>query len=376
MSAARRTVGARAAAIACLATLGALAGGTAGAQVAGNYKVDLAIPDAPATALVAVDASKLSRPSTTRELSATFSNFVGAEGRIDLPATFGIEIAPRLLFGAGRLQLSEYGAAPVLSRLRLSAAVRRGTAGDAPSDFAVGVRTSLVDRSDPHTDAAYTADVSALLASLAALRADMLAEGRNARACRMLACLRAADSAGTEVLPDAKRRYDAVLDALRQRARQFEEQAWNRPIWDVAAAARGRAASEGVQAPTAQEYAAWTLLGLPLGRASGQAVFGARGTYARDSTQARAPFAWSGMVGARLYAGSNRYKAFAEGQSVVRRATTEWLLNGGAEVHLYDSLWAVASAGYLVPTGESRSRFVSAFKLRVAPPTRGEPSLR
>ncbi len=362
------------------AALGIALGATpAGAQLpnapagmmASQYKVDLAIPDAPATALVAVDASQLSRPSTTRELAASVSGFTGAGGRVTLPATAGLEIAPRLLFGATRLSIADYRANAVLSRLRVSGAVRRATTDGAPSDFAIGVRTSLVDRSDPHTDARYVADVDALLTRLATLRADRLADSLGARECTTLACLRSRDSTGIRVVA-AGEAYAATLDALRRRVRQFEDSAWNRLVWDVAAAARGRAAPTGVSAgesPTAQEYAAWTLLGVPLG--GGQAVLGARGTYARDSAAAGAPFAWRGMIGARVYAGANQYKAFVEGQSVFRAGRAELLLNGGAEVRLIDSFWAVFSAGYLVPTGEARSRFVSSLKLRVAPPAKG-----
>src|SRR5688572_9352368 len=72
--------------------------GSAGMDtLASKYRVDFAIPDAPAFVLVKVEDSKILRPVSVRDFALGFSNFQDDDGDFDVPDAFGVEVAPFLL---------------------------------------------------------------------------------------------------------------------------------------------------------------------------------------------------------------------------------------------------------------------------------------
>jgi hypothetical protein len=104
-----------------------------------------------------------------------------------------------------------------------------------------------------------------------------------------------------------------------------------------------------------------------------QLLLGARGAYERDSVDA--PVATDlravGDAVVRLYAGSNAYKVYGEAQATARASSGPgWLGNLGGELQLSDMLWLTASAGWQARGSLGGGRIVSAFKLKLTPPSR------
>ena len=73
-----------------------------------DYKVDFAIPDAPAFKLLEVDESAILRPQTVRDVAAAFDAFRGQSGTFVVPKQIGVEFSPALIAGSRYLKVSDY----------------------------------------------------------------------------------------------------------------------------------------------------------------------------------------------------------------------------------------------------------------------------
>ncbi len=90
-----------------------------------DYKIDFAIPDAPAFKLLEVDQSAILRPQTVRDLAVVLDGFRGEGNAFVVPRQLGVEFSPGLLIGGGQLHLTDYAARKALYALRLSGATNR-----------------------------------------------------------------------------------------------------------------------------------------------------------------------------------------------------------------------------------------------------------
>ncbi|HCV43785.1 MAG TPA: hypothetical protein DGH68_09905, partial [Bacteroidetes bacterium] len=122
-----------------------------------SFRVDFAIPDAPAFTLLGSEPSNILRPTTVREFSVAFSDFVSNGSSLTIPRTFGVEFSPGLIISGPKLSLTDYRKLDWLYRLRVSAATQRNGNGNSSTDMALGVRTSVIDESDLRHDDAYVA---------------------------------------------------------------------------------------------------------------------------------------------------------------------------------------------------------------------------
>lgn len=320
------------------------------------YRLDFVIPDAPAFDLVKVDPNTVLRPATVRELAMGLSDFGIAEGGLQIPRSFAVEVAPFLLAREKTLGLGQYQRAAALYRTRISAATGRDSANRAQMAF--GVRISLLDRADMRTNPATQRRLTSLTERVNAVY--------TAERFRMGA---PSDTAPLELTEGGRASIDREVAAFR---RQLADSSWNADALDVAVAAGLVAEDSTGNNLTFDKAAAWVTYAKGL-RTWGQLLLGARGT-ARRYTLAGG-FHPGGGISSRLYVGVDRYKAFAEvGGTADRGTRPSWLLNSGGEVRFADSFWSTFSLGADWGVGETgrRPRLRSRFSLKLGLPKVGE----
>ncbi len=390
-------------AVALGAMLPALAEAQAPPQdISSNYKLDFAVPDAPAFAILGSQPTEILRPTTTRDLSLAASDFLSDGSSLAIPAEFAAEFSPGLLIGGKRLSLAQYRSTPWLYRLRVSVATSRTDSGSDPTSLAVGLRVPLIDRADLRTNQAGRA-FELQLVDLATRTVNLRQEAQD----RLVRDLAATPATAMPVPFRAQEAADAVVDArdadgraevlraqgmtetaiteflawystqllaqsnalndredeLKALRRQLEEESWNNTVLEVAAAALGEAADSTGKDLKDTRYALWGTGGIGFGN-WGQFLVGLTGSWEREPETSR--FKGIGSLATRLYMGTNWIKGFAEFSGTVQdQEKPKWFLNGGGEVRAVQGLWATFSTGveWDQDTGEANARTSVALKL-------------
>jgi hypothetical protein len=314
-----------------------------------DYKIDFAIPDAPAFKLLEVDQSAILRPQTVRDLVVAFDGFRGNGNAFVVPKQFGVEVSPGLVIGSGRLQLTDYAARKYLYATRLSGATSRDTANR--GQLAAGIRFSIVDEQDIRSKGGGGTDpvVTAFTESI--------------RDVYVAARRRAGPPPAPIILTDGERvQVEAVSDSIKQ---YWAEKYWNASSLELAVGTRAGTRDSLGHDPRVDEAAGWVTYANGL-QGWGQLLVGAKLGAARDTG---GTLRAANTLAARLYVGSNALKAFAEGQQALTSNTTaQWLLNSGVEFRLPSIGWLNASAGYASSPSGGKGRVISSFKYKAAFP--------
>ena len=313
-----------------------------------DYRVDFAIPDAPAFKLLQTDESAILRPQTVRDLSFALDGFRGRNNTFVVPKQFAVEFSPGLLIGGRTLRISDYSLRKYLYATRLSAATARDSLNRA--QLAAGVRFTLVDEQDLRSRGANGTDTAVTRLTNRMLEIHQAARDR-------------VGPRGALVLTDADREQIAALsDSVKQ---YWADAYWNANSLELAFGGRARTSDSLGNDPTMAEVSGWATYANGL-RGWGQVLLGAKVGAARDSV---GDFRSSSTLAVRLYIGSNDLKAFVEGQqAVASKADAQWLLNSGVEVRLPAVGWVNASAGYATTPFGGKGRVVSSFKFKGGAP--------
>lgn len=323
-----------------------------------DFRTNFAIPDAPAFELLAVEPGTILRPQTPRELVLALTKFQGSEGGFAVPRAIAIEFSPGLLIGGGTMTQERYRRERLLRAMRLSLAALRAESGEGPSRLAIGVRLSLDDQAGAGTDRDFPAGLRVQPALDSVHAITVQARQRTIRSTGLRP-----DQVEVAPLDEGERK---TVEALARRiARIWADRYWNAGRWDLALAARVRTADSLGHDPRVDAVSAWSTLARPV-RLWGQVLLGGRLGAARDSLAA--PLRGEGSLSARFYAGTNRAKAFLEGQGSWRRdEVPDWFLNSGCEFALAEWFWLDFHAGIeRLPGGGSR--LSTGFKFKTAVP--------
>jgi hypothetical protein len=318
-------------------------------SIATRFKIDFAVPEAPAFTLFQGSKSSILRPGTVREFAALVSDLVSNDGQLTVPEELGLEASPAMLIAGPRLSLSAYQNAPWLYRLRLSAAVKRE--GSSLTNLSFGLRTAILDRADLRTNASYLEDATGITREINDIFAEQNREDPPAPGTELSV---------DDLTPERRARLDEMGKRLKERV---EERAWNADILDVAAGMLAAARDTMGAELSLVQFAGWLTYGKGFGQ-WGQLLLGARGSALRDSVTRE--FHTAGSVGTRLYAGVNQYKVFLEAERRWTSGDDESLLGAGGEARLMNGGWIQFSTG-LNWTGAGKPRLVgnATFKLGV-----------
>jgi hypothetical protein len=355
--------------IAALALFPVGASGQAPAALARMYRLDFAIPDAPAFELLEVDPSTILRPTTVRELGLAVSDFAGDGSALTIPKAFALEVAPALIIGGPKLTTEAYRARLWLYRFRVSVATRQAEPGDRPTALALGLRASLVDRADLRTlpDSLWrqplTAGAKILLHASqelqdtlvllgldpegAASLADSVTQGADRRKWPTIENM-PSDSiifalVDSVLAPSSLEELQKIEPRLQERRGKLQESLWNAFAIDAAFGISANGTDADGEDLRVEQYGVWLSLSAPVTR-HGQLLLGAREGGQRDSLTAEMRFA--GTINGRLYLGRNYAKFFVEGQSkLMDDRSPVFLLNSGGEIRPPFGGWVTLSAG-------------------------------
>jgi hypothetical protein len=418
-------------------------GGSAGAQAAAEgasedaFRVDIAVPEAPAFLLTDGDASSLLRPSTVRDFSAAFGDFTDEDGRFMLPASFAVEIAPSLLFFGRNMTVQRYAGlsdladiplpraagatstTPLLYRqergslfrrvwstLRVSLATHRPDGQDQPTKIALGFRTSPINGADPRLNSAYRREIRSLLASRNRVNTTI-----TLRRCRITLGLVPPGDPGELIVPPVNAPAplpDPAADSAAIKAAARVAECLTTPPTDLPADLQGLVAlrdavhdsivdarktfaEDNWNQQTLEFAGAFSMAARDsTGRSPRPAEYAAWGTYthplaswAQGLVGARFRSARDTLtdergsewlVGGRLYMGRNNAKALIEAQLPFGDDLELRPYAGlGAEVRILPELWATFSAGVERQDDAHPSRLVTRFSIRSGKPNIQQP---
>lgn len=323
--------------------------------LASGFRIDFAVPDAPAFQLLESESSDILRPSSVREFATSFSSFVNADQGFSIPKTFAIEFSPGLLIGGNRLTLKGYRARSWLYRSRLSAGIKRLDGETGPSQIAIGFRTSIIDESDLRQD-------TALMNDIAKITGHILQIAKNQAAPPPL------EGGGAEIVKlTGNITIDSLNQALTKRIADAQaDQRWNKEALDVAGAVLLVAQDSLGQNLRSFEIAGWITYATGLGTSWGQLLIGSKLSTKRDSVAGDLGF--SGSVSTRLYIGANSYKVFAETQFKKQRGSELLSLNGGGEARLARGVWFSFGGGVERNFDQKKWNVLSKFSIKLGLP--------
>ena len=338
------------------------------ASTAKTIQGDYAVPDAPALKMLDVNESSLLRPSTVKALSAALSSASGDASFI--PKAFAVEFAPGLLIDGEHLSISEYNRSAwtkLWYRTRLSFAAKRGEGKTPRSNVAGAIRLGLQDNSDLRTDSAF----AVAILTIARWQADSALAAETIKMSLGISVLATATT-------DQQKQIDRLVGkefsaraapVIAAQKRAQEAARWNSDAFDVAVGTRMSSDDSTGNNTRFDGASLWLTKGWGL-TANTQMLIGVRGAHERELTDtAQTPALRTiGDATVRVYFGSNAYKVLAEGQVTRGSSSSSWLTNVGGELHLSDTIWINASAGWKATNLTDKGKFVSSFKFKFNPP--------
>ncbi len=311
-----------------------------------KFRVDFAIPDAPAFQLLDLDPSTILRPTTVREFTIAFSDFASSGSSITLPGAFAVEFSPGLIINGRTLSREAYEQHATWYRLRVSAATRRASGAAAPTEVAFGLRTSFVDDSDLRCNKDYV------------LKATSTTDKINE--IYLQARLRAGPQGVISLNEDERQQVRELNEQLKA---TWADEKWNKTVFDVALGAKGEAKDSTGKGFEFISIAGWASYSLGVSD-WGQCLLGCKLSGERDSMSNK--FLFAGSIAGRVYLGSSTFKGFLEGQfSKVEKQNFTVLANSGAEANLWKGGWLTFSGGLEFVQGLGNPSIVTNMKINL-----------
>lgn len=306
---------------------GSGSGQEAGPMRAADARLNFAVPDAPAFAILNYSPSVIIRPTTTREIALAIADFV--RGGSVLPRAFAAEFSPGLLIGGRNLTINSYNEQPFWYRTRVSVASRSADDNSGRTQASFGLRFTLLDEADPRTDPKF-------LDSLATIALNInRAIGRSV--------LETPPTGTGPVIVDNPDVQALELELQQLRVQQREER-WNANVTEVAAAIRFGSADSLARNARSEKYQAW-LAGAFRVQQWGQFVFNLTGSLERNA--AGVMDSTGIAMNARFYFGSNELKVYGEGQiTAIGSSPALYLFTLGGEFNPLSSFWLEFSSGF------------------------------
>lgn len=331
--------------------------GQAPSPFAQDYRVDVAVPDAPAFEMLQVGQSSILRPNTLQKLAIAFSDFRDADGSFQVPGDFAVEFSPAILLAGDDLDRATYEQKKLLHNLRISLATATDSlGGGAPSQAAFGLRLTVVNEADMALDPAFISSQQVTPLTRQILIVYQAARDRQVQA----------GIAPTEPIvltEDERETVDRLSEEIKAR---WTARHWNAESLEFAFGVRATGLDAAASDARVDRYGVFATYANGLG-GWGQIILGGRAGAERDDAQSS--FSQALSLGARLYLGSNRHKVFLEAQQSIQEGEDgELLLNGGAELRLTDWIWAVGAIGVDDVSSDEGSNSTLTFSLKSAFP--------
>lgn len=329
-------------------------------SLAKQMRLDLAVPGAPAMLLVGGDNESVLRPGTMHSLAVSFKDFNGSSG-FQLPASFGIEVAPLLLLP--RFDTDDYTAWAPVARLRVSVGTHRGDEEGSATSIGLGLRTSVHNGADLRTNSRYRSTITPYLARIGNLE-DSINYATKARCpdntfppCDERPPTPEEVAARITAYRTTQKLIADSLESIRAR---YVDSLWNAPMFDIAVATAQQAADSTGRDPQPAVHSVWASYSNGFGTTYANFVVGGQLSWRREDR-------WGNTLsgGVRLYIGRNLIKGFVEagyGDGTER----DRVLGGGGELKVLDGVYATLSAAW-EEDADGRERLRARFNLRTSP---------
>jgi hypothetical protein len=275
------------------------------------------IPQSAAFTYLDVSPTKVERPTTARDFGAGLMNGIDAQGRVR--QGIAVEGAPWPWIPGLSIPASSYGEVGkyLLANLSLSVASARSAGDTASTDFAVGLRTTILDRSDPMASPEFRASLRAAAVT-----------------CN------SADAEATEVsirLCTAQSNTDLREEWLAEH--------WNEASLSVALASGARLKDSRLDQGNWSGLTGWASLALPL-TDRGQLVVQGRFDHQAKIDSVASATAW--RMGGRATFGSAIFNGFFElehNSEPISGADPKTAWTGGVEFRATDEIWIATGFG-------------------------------
>lgn len=351
--------------------------------------VDYAIPESPAFHILGTSPDNLLKPSSARSITLNIGNYFLTNGPV-IPKTLAVEIAPWLLAN-DNASLKRYANNLFLHRIRFSL----GTATEDGGAYRVaeGLRFTIVDHTDLKVDKPLVDFIKTSLKS----RAELMEWVEDNYMNELNAIVLAAQIPNEEGemcttfdelnnLPESangthseNERISAVYknitlfkeekiklkndqgiasskDNIEAFRKQRKEEKWNQTIVEMGLAALQSSPDSLVPHLKTSQYGLWFNSSFPLFKTKGQLLLGANGSIV-DS------ISWTGRFsgGARLYYGSNSFRAFVQAQYDYANQLNTGTLTAGCQFSVIEKIWAQVTLNFVYQ--DDKTSFQPGFNL-------------
>jgi len=323
-----------------------------------HYRLDFAIPDQPAFSIMGGTPSDILRPSNTKELSASISEFYNG-GSLIIPKSFALEGAPFLIAKSNKLTLEDFDKNKILYSLRISIGTGSETIeGNTRMNLAVGARVTLFDKGDLKSDIKYRKELWELTSKELDLETLYKNEFIQSQDTPLMMII--TDSTLNEKMKEyialKKEEYEKkekpFLKKLKETKEKYKKENWNKQKMDLAYAFMGSAPDSLLKSLKSSKHAAWMTYANPVGK-WGQLLLGINYNHVMadsidSSTNETVNFNYNvASLISRLYVGSNKFKGFVEAQYKYEGAfeTNNYLVNAGSEININNGIWLILTIG-------------------------------
>jgi hypothetical protein len=261
--------------------LAGLSASTTSAEEFPKGSVSLAVPETPAFTFLGASPAKVSQPGTARDLAIQTVNAFDEEGHVR--QGFALDVRPALLRPIPLESYRQYWPR-LLYNAQLSAGTVQSPGDSGSTDIALGLRLTLLDRSDPMLDGAYVKEL-----------------GDAIDACKP-------SQPGTST---AKADLACLAEHSKKTREKWVRDHWNAGRLSVAFAAGWRAPGSVLSDATANGWSTWVSGCVPLGAAASWSDRSSTSTRPEDTVpKGAAPKEL--RFGGRAFVGNGRVNGFVE----------------------------------------------------------------
>lgn len=354
--------------------------GQTGSPLAKNGRLDFAVPEHPAFNILKSNTDNILRPGNSQELlSLIYSDFLSGTTPI-IPKDFSVEFSPAQLIGINSITLEDYNknGKRILYDSKVSIGGKTSEDGSNLMAFATGLRLTWVDHTSLATNRDFIDEACKGLVSEAKATTtfinQLINEGYKLNGTVLSDELVASDDNVKNSLDSLYKVYfadssffSADMKAMRDK---YKNAVWNKIKFESAMAIKFNSPDSLFVNSYYSMFQLYNTVALPVGN-SGQWLIGLNYANTRkDSIESKSMdslaitydtvrYKYSLLtLSTRLYAGTNKLKAFIEGSGKYENSDKLWLgITIGAEINITDGIWAMINAGntWTKSTGKTAS---------------------
>ncbi|MEO8147940.1 MAG: hypothetical protein ABI723_09905 [Bacteroidia bacterium] len=335
-------------------------------------RLNIAVPEIPAFKALGIEPSNILRPSDIKSIALMISDFHGDAGFM-IPKSFAAEVAPVML-ASPAVSMNEYRNNRWF-RFIYKTRVSLGTTNDDENSqvryMSGGLRFAIIDKGDFKMDTVFLKEnIYEALDDSAKLLENTKRE-----------YMRRYNKGPMDVDRNSSE-YKAVLDSIYKKEKirsvalidgaikNYKKLNWNAQRLEVAYAVTGASPDSLISGLAVSRHNVWLVFAQPLGKKNhwGQLLLGVNFSTEKVNYKFYNTF----DIPLRIYAGTNRVKAFAELEyrnSTLTGYEQSMLINFGGEINIIDGIWINFSGGIdNAFIGEGKAQFVSNLKFNFTLP--------